>query len=372
MNTLYLRRIFKYINIKRTIKHIQNFQFEGRMKAIFLLIFFLSPLLSLMAQDEEWLSVTDIESDVSVLMPEMPKYEKAEDYFDEHLFSIDVFVLKMNNLDLHFETQSLNSFEKKAVKKTKERVIQLTAIRNNGKPGNKQVLSKDGSNYTYTEISLAGGGFIRSVLFDYNQRVIHVYVKGAKSNVFGIDANQFLGSWTLPEMKAPVKIDENSMSEEIEHVEIEEANNWFNIKIDQEIEVMFPDKPYKKTTIVQKNNNDVPITAYAYADKNGNHNYVVTQRKFGADEGQLKDEALYSYVLDQLIEQKKMKLIKDDCFELDGLQGKTFILSNRTKFFKLQLLRIDDSIYQFMLKGKRKSVHDADSDLFFNNISILN
>ncbi|MEZ5003074.1 MAG: hypothetical protein R2730_08545 [Chitinophagales bacterium] len=314
------------------------------------------------AQNDVWVNVKDLTSGVAVKMPQLPKYDQEELFSEDGTIIKEIFSTRHNEVDMYFEIQPISGEGKKVQEEAINKAFQLIAIQNQGNPGKKQKLKKNGFPYQYIEIPLVTGKLIRSVAFVYNNRLFHIYMKGSINTVFDIDANFYLASWSLPQLVETTATDTNTEITSEEN-DLPIQLNWFSVPIDDQIFVEFPGKPFKKENFIEKGKNDIRITTYTYTDLDNRLNYVATKRTYNNDEGQLTDEALFTFLTDRVVAGKNLKKLNT----LPSENGQQYIFSKGIRFYRLKLLRVEDTLYQFLVKGKRKSIYSPQVEYFFEH-----
>jgi len=199
---------------------------------------------------------------------------------------------------------------------------------------------------------------------------------GTLSKVFSIDANYYLLSWNVgsssaEERDGPDVTDSDSDITSL-YDDIELPDNWIKVALDQYISASFPAAPFKKTTLVDFGTKEILVEAWSRHSDISRLNYVITKRVFGPDEGQLDDEELYEYYLEKLVSLKKLKSIDEGVVRRQGLECDEYVLAKGIRFYKLQMFRIDNAIYQVLVKGGRKNIHQPEADRFLGGIKLLN
>ncbi|MEZ5009745.1 MAG: hypothetical protein R2753_16475 [Chitinophagales bacterium] len=334
------------------------------MKLIFLHILVVCQLSIAFAQNEVWVPVKDMISGVAVKMPQLPKYEQEELFTADGSIVKEIFSTEHNGVKLYFEVQPILSDAKKAHDEAINKAFKLIAIQNQGTPGKKQKLKKDDFTYHYVETPLVTGKLIRSVAFVYNERLIHIYMKGSIDAIFDIDANYYLASWSLPNIVETSVVETKTEAVEIDE-EVLEQLNWISVELGDGISTKFPGKPFKKESFIERGKSDLLVTSFAYTALEDRLNYVATKRVYNSDEGQLTDDALFAFLTDRVVANKHLKKLKT----IETNNGKQYVFSKGIRFYRLHLIRVDDTLYQFLVKGKRKSIYSPKADYFFNQTS---
>jgi len=290
----------------------------------------------------------------------------------------NIYSYKENGVAFYFEAIPLSErdLEGKNISKKISRAVELLSLYHNGKVRKKEKLSKDGVDYVYIEVVLESGKKIRNVLFAERSKLVHLYAIGEVADVFGMDANYFLRSWKLGE-KAPIV----NQDETQEVISVEEIYNspettfpdtWKRISIDKNIVAAFPATPFRRTTVVEFGTRDITIDAWSRHSDSYNLNFVITKRVYGSDEGQLSDDELYEYIIQQIVDIKGLKRIDRGSMKRPGLDCSEYVLAKGLKFYKIQLFRIDQTIYQVLVKGGRKNINKAEADRFLGGIKRVN
>jgi hypothetical protein len=343
--------------------------------AVFLAVFI--PGILLMGQEESWMEVTAVGTRVSVSMPSLPKYEKKSFYYEQQPLVKEVYSLAYRSMDMFFEHQPQEDESKKAVSRAMKKVTDLLAIRYKGKPVKTASLSREGVDYRYVEIELSNGDITRSVQFAESGRLYHIFTRGSKAMSYGLDANEFLQSWKIGEQPAQFTDAAGIEEDAVQAGDLPDANDagsplpptWQEVKIDDAVTAYFPEKPFRRNTVIEMGRRDIIVTAFSrHADSHA-LNFVVTRREFGPDEGQLSDDDLYNYMIGQAVKLNRLKLNSSTAARMAGTDCTEYILSKGIRFYKLRIFRIGETVYQAMVKGKRKNINEEVAARFFHSFT---
>ncbi len=320
------------------------------------------------SQNENWEEVKDNQTGISIKMPQTPSFNQENRLTVNGVVTKEIYTTTHKDIELVFEIQAVIGDDKKANVQAINNALKLVAIQNQGTQRKKQSFKKDGFLYNYSETPLMSGNLIRSIVFVYQKKLIHIYVKGNIIDVFDIDANYYLESWNIPnvtvlEENKKEKKDKTNKKNKEENIVVRKTDfDWEVIQFGDKIEVEFPGNPFKKQTFINRSRSEILIAAYSYTSIQDRLVYVATKRKYSNDEGQLSDEALYDYMTERMVANKKIKKPK----EIESEAGRQYI---STKFFKasrLKLIRINNIMYQFLVIGKRKNIYSDEVEYFFN------
>lgn len=319
------------------------------------------------AQMEDWLKVKNSTTGVSVSFPKAPAYSNEQILFDNVLIQREVYDATNQNVHFFFVVQDITGESNKALKHNSKMAFDFIAGEHQGDAKKSKLLQENGLPQYYIEIPLASGDLIRAIAFKHYKSLILVYIKGSISDVYNDNSNQFLDSWKTPNVVAvnstetTEKVKKRKEKTPVETPTWEYERNWIKVAIDEQINLEFPNKPFMQKTIVEKGSNDFQITAFSYTDLNTNLQYIVTKRTYAAHENGLSDSALIDYVEDRIIAKKKLKLIHSN----ESDEGREMLFSHGLKYYRLKLLKHNNTLYQMLVKGKRKSIKNADANYFF-------
>jgi hypothetical protein len=326
-----------------------------------------------MSFTQDWVTVTNPNTEVQVSMPKVPKLEIEQLFTADGIVDRTTFSTIYENVTMVFQAETLPGSDKKSQKNAIDRMIENTTIFLKGSNPKSIRMKIDGIHYTYVETPLITGEMLRSHVFVHENFVYQVYVKGVITDVFGDNANLFLNSWSmnsiLKEISDAIDMDEQDTTQVA--LPFISALDWNTYSIEPGLQFMLPGSPVKKTTIVENGLNDIEVNAIAYVNPEHKINYSVTIRPFTRDQGQLTNATIYSYYLERIRVNKKLKLVNK--IDVDFPQeGKEYVFSKGIQFYRLKMIRANDTMYQFCIKGKRKSIYNQESEYFFNHISITN
>lgn len=322
------------------------------------------------AQDRPWVKVPDNETGVFVQMPDLPAFEQRRTWLIGRLFSQDIFSASADRLLMRYEITTLGDLETKAYSAIRKEAQKELMARTGCEIQKREKLIKDKLKYTYFEATLQSGHLIRGVVFIERGKMFMIWLEGAMSEAYSIQANRFLGSW---ELGAPVYLPEISQHED-GTIEISEPDiygtDWTTVDINEDFQASFPDIPFHRRVFLELDRWDAEIDTYSRFSEKGRLHFVVTVRPYGSEEGYLHDKALYEYVLLQILSATKFKLHDRSSIALNGYAAEAFVLSKGLRFYRFVIVRKGDQLYQCMVKGKRKSIYSAESEQFFSQVKI--
>lgn len=340
-----------------------------------LIVLFSFSFMCLMAQEEEWIQVPHIPSAITVEMPDLPDYENSKYYADEVAVPAETYSFKMDRATLYFELTALKDDSRKGFKQAMEGRVDYLAAYDHGQPGKPQTLSREDIQYRYVETPLSTGKVVRSVFFQHQGYLVHVYVKGERGTVYGISANYFLGSWKpdpnhIRETSTEVELDiETEANEDSPSGLPEQRDEWVSVTIDDALTIEFPEKPFKRKTVNLLQLHSDEVTSYACYANEYRMNYVVTTQPFEGDgPSDARTSSSFTYVIDRILEENRFKMIEERTVNSNGLERKEYILAKGIRFYRLQLLQVDDVLYQCLVKGKRCSINKPESRYFFETL----
>jgi hypothetical protein len=340
------------------------------MKSFFLFLIFCC--LATMSFAQDWVTVTNPDTDVQVSMPKVPKLEKEQVFTADGMVERTTFSTVYEKVTMVFQAETLPGSNKSSGKNAIQRMIENTTIFLKGSNPKSIRMKKDGIQYAYVEAPLITGEMMRSQVFVYENYVYQVYVKGVITDVFGDNANLFLNSWSMNQiLKEITNAIESEDTTSAVSVPFVSALDWNVYTIEPALQVALPGNPVKKTTVVENGLNDIVVNAISYVNPEYRINYSVTIRPFTIDQGQLTNSTIYGYYLERIRVNKKLKLVNHAEIDFPE-EGREYVFSKGIQFYRLKLIRANDVMYQFCIKGKRKSIFNEESEHFFNNISISN
>ena len=343
------------------------------MKSIIIYsILFLSMVNYAFGQD--WHSVQHASTNVVVEFPKVPKLAEEKLYTKNGITKKTVYSTNFNNIEMVYHIEKLVNNEKKTIKSTVDRLIENTVVVLKGTTP-KVIKKKDkGITYNYIETPLISGELVRSVVFVYNNYAYQLYTKGIITDVFNADGHRFLNSWNL-ENSATEQTKEKKKSKTAKIVEEFETEDslivWESYQLSEQLEVQLPGVPFKQTTVVEGGAINSVIESYAYNAPKANLNFVITIQPYSNEQGQLTNASIYSYYLERIKKKKQFKLVKEEAVERPH-EGIEYVFSKGIQFYRLKLIRVNNVMYQFLIKGKRKSIYNEESAQFFNHINIIN
>jgi hypothetical protein len=76
--------------------------------------------------------------------------------------------------------------------------------------------------------------------------------------------------------------------------------------------------------------------------------------------------------MEQIIKANKVKLVNESTARVAGVDAREYTLARGIRFYRLQLFQLNNTAYQCLVKGKRKSIDRPEAIRFFNSIKALN
>lgn len=345
----------------------------SEMKSIFIYIVLLLGSVNF-GFSQDWLPVKHPSTEVEVQFPKVPKLEKQQVFTKDGITNRSTYSTEYNNIIMVFQAETLVNSNKKTIKNAIDRIIEQTTVQLKGNDPKILKKKKDGLTYYYIEIPLITGELARSTVFTFDKYLYQIYAKGIITDVFSQDGNTFLNSWMLPNAIGEESFEtttDNFSEEKGTEAQTTTSNEWLKYDLTNRLAVELPGNPFKKTTVLDNGSDDIVIDSYAFNEPKQSLNYVVTIRPYSIDQGQLTNASIYGYYLDQIIKNKHYKLISEEPVERPH-EGVEYVFSKGIQFYRLKLIRVNNVMYQFLIKGKRKSIYNENSEYFFNNINITN
>lgn len=342
------------------------------------LLAMLGCLAAVQAQDRSWIDVPAHQAAVRVEMPGDPLFRKETVLVGGDWSNKDVYSLKTAALDLYFEVTPLPAgMSSRDRNREPGRALERLAMKFGGSLAQEEKLEKNDVTYQYAAMGIPSGELVRQVAFVYGESLHHLYVIGTTSSVFGLDANYYLQSWkTAVTAHAEETAVETPVPQQPEPVEAETMpvynDTWIKVDLDSTLQAAFPAAPFRKTTVVHFGTRHFGVTSWSRNHDKSRLNFVITQRVYGTGEGQLDNEALYDFVRDRLVDLKRLKVHQEQRVRRPGIDSREIVFSKGLRFYRVQVFRRGDTLYQALVKGGRKSIYKPEAERFFGGIKPAN
>ncbi|MCB9034408.1 MAG: hypothetical protein H6553_11255 [Chitinophagales bacterium] len=343
-------------------------------KLLLLLTFCIISATTILAQDAN-ISIADTSSwyktplqfiNGSIKFPYKTTMDKKSIYTEKGLQTQYLFKAEHKALDLQFEVSLRPLISIKEAKTAIKEEIQRITVENGAYPITDKAIDNKGRAYTSVSIVTPDkktSNYRIYILDDYLTTVTGSYF--GKNNYTAI-FNYFFNSL---EYNPTEIITNNNSKDKKTKSKNKNITNWQSFAYDG-FECQFPNEPKLKKDVIASNDTvKYIVNNYYFQDESNNVSYLISQRNYEQQQNadsliQIAFQALSNYINPKIEEEKESWLIRAN--------NREYVFKYNKIYYRVRYIYSNDSLYQLLVVGNKKSVNQIKNANFFEQFIVSN